>query len=76
MKHLILYLVTKSSSDGEITKGDLIWLSENDDLNSSKKSGWLPKEEWDVVGRNDFEVEVCKTHTLRIKQGTETIVRF
>lgn len=34
MEKLKLYTVTKPSSDGTFVAGDIIWLSENGDLNS------------------------------------------
>ena len=33
MENLKLYTVTKPSSDGTFVTGDIIWLSENGDLN-------------------------------------------
>lgn len=36
MENLKLYTVTKPSSDGTFVTGDIIWLSENGDLNSCK----------------------------------------
>lgn len=73
MDKLKTYTVTKSSTDGTFEVGDIIWLSENDDLNSVKGKGWLLKEEWDVSGTNDFEVEECKTHYLDISNGSESV---
>ena len=37
MEKLKLYTVTKPSSDGTFVAGDIIWLSENGDLNSCKE---------------------------------------
>lgn len=45
MEKLKLYIVTKVSTDGTIELGDMIWISENDDLNSVNGQGWLKKEE-------------------------------
>lgn len=36
MEKLKLYKVTKASSDGTFNIGDIIWLSNNEDLNSCK----------------------------------------
>ena len=75
MEKLKLYTVTKPSSDETLQVGDIIWLSENGDLNNAKAGGWLSKDEWDVDGTNDFAVEECKTHRLLIVSGEEMIVK-
>ena len=75
MEKLKLYTVTKSSSDETLQVGDIIWLSENGDLNDARAKGWLTKDEWDVAGTNDFEVEECKTHHLVVMYGSEMIVK-
>ena len=76
MEKLKLYTVTKSSTDGTFQMGDFIWLSENGDLNDAKAKGWLSKDEWDVAGTNDFEVEECRTHHLLVLDGYETVVKI
>ena len=75
MEKLKLYTVTKPSSDETLQIGDIIWLSENGDLNDARAKGWLSKHEWDVAGTNDFEVEECKTHHLVVMYGSEMIVK-
>ena len=75
MEKLKLYTVIKPSSDETLQAGDIIWLSENGDLNDAKAKGWLSKDEWDVAGTNDFEVEECKTHHLVVMYGSEMIVK-
>ena len=75
MEKLKLYTVTKPSSDETLQTGDIIWLSENGDLNDAKAKGWLSKDEWDVDGTNDFEVEECKTHRLLVTHGRESVVK-
>ena len=75
MEKLKLYTVTKSSTDETLQAGDIIWLSENGDLNDAKAGGWLSKDEWDANGTNDFAVEECKTHRLLIVSGEEMIVK-
>ena len=75
MEKLKLYTITKSSSDETLQVGDIIWLSENGDLNNAKAGGWLSKDEWDADGTNDFAVEECKTHRLLIVSGEEMIVK-
>lgn len=73
MKKLKLYTVIKASTDGTFEVGDIVWLSDNNDLNSVRSKGWLSKEEWDVPGTNDFEVTECKTHYLDIDRGAESV---
>lgn len=73
MEKLKLYTVIKSSSDGTIETGDIIWLSNNGDLNSVKGQGWLSKDEWDILGTNDFNTEECKTHYLDVANGSECV---
>jgi len=73
MEKLRLYTVIKASTDGTFEVGDIIWLSNNDDLNSVRGKGWLTKEEWNVLGTNDFEVEECKTHYLHVDGWSETV---
>ena len=75
MDKLKLYTVTKPSSDETLQVGDIIWLSENGDLNNAKAGGWLSKDEWDVDGTNDFAVEECKTHRLLIVSGEEMVIK-
>lgn len=76
MEKLKLYLVTKSSTDTTFQAGDMIWLSENGDLNSVKGKGCLPKDEWNTKYTNDFECEVCNTHYLDVADGMECVRRF
>ena len=75
MDKLKLYTVTKPSSDETLQAGDIIWLSENGDLNDAKAKGWLSKNKWDVAGTNDFEVEECTTHYLLVLDGQEMVVK-
>ena len=73
MEKLKLYIVKKASSDNTFKCGDLIWLSENGDLNSVSAGGWLSKNEWDVNGTNDFEYEISKEYFLDIHNGVESV---
>ena len=74
MEKLKLYTVTKTSSDETLQIGDIIWLSENEDLNNANK-GFLSKYEWEVAGTNDFGVEECKTYHLLVINGCEMVVK-
>lgn len=73
MEKLKLYTITKSSTDRSFEVGDMIWISENGDLNSVKGKGWLSKEEWDVPNTNDFDIAECKTHYLDVNRGVESV---
>lgn len=75
MEKLKLYTVTKPSSDNTFQTGDIIWLSKNGDLNNAMAKGWLSKDEWDVNGINDFEVEECKTHRLIVIDRHEMVAK-
>lgn len=73
MEKIKLYTVIKASTDRAFEVGDIIWLSDNNDLNSVNNKGWLSKEEWDVPNTNDFEVIECKTHYLDVHDGVESV---
>ena len=75
MEKLKLYTVIKPSSDETLQAGDIIWLSENGDLNNAKAGGWLSKDEWDVDGTNDFAVEKCRTYHLVVLDGREMVLK-
>ena len=74
MEKLKLYTVIKPSSDETLQVGNIIWVSENGDLNNANK-GFLSKHEWDVSGTNDFEVEGCRTHHLIVLGDEEIVVK-
>jgi len=73
MEKLKLYIVTKSSTDKSFRVGDLIWLSENGDLNNAMAGGWLSKDDWDVDRINDFEYKVSDTYYLDVINGRECV---
>ena len=54
MKPLTPYCVIKDSSDKTFTKGNIIWKSENGDINSVTGNGFLPCLDQDEAS-NDFE---------------------
>ena len=54
MKPLTTYCVIKDSFDGTFVKGDIIWRSENGDINSVTGNWYLPFSEQDEAS-NDFE---------------------
>ena len=53
-----LYTVTKASSDDVIRLGDLIWLSEDDTLNSIMYMGTCLRKNWDVPVKSFILVTV------------------
>ena len=73
LKKFKVYTVIKSSTDRTIKVGDIVWLSENGDLNIVQASGWLTNDEWNRPKTKDFEVEVCKNYYLDVVHGHETV---
>ena len=72
------YKVTKQSSDHTFTEGEIIWVSENGDINSIQGSGWItpsecPKKTLDFVcvEAPDYEafkignIETCKAKDFK-----------
>lgn len=74
MEKLKVYVVTKNSTDGTFRVGDLIWLSDNSDLNNASAKGWLSKNEWDIDGTNDFACRESGDYYLDIV-GKDEIIR-
>lgn len=73
MEKLKLYTVIKSSTDGTIKVGDIVWLSENDDLNIAQCKMWVTKDEWNNPKTKDFEVEPCDEYYLDVVYGHEIV---
>lgn len=71
MQPLKAYTVIKGSTDRTLREGDIVWLSENEDLNIS--GGWLSKDEWNRPETNDFIIEECATHCV-LKNGKREIL--
>lgn len=67
MEKLKLYTVIKGSTDGTIEMGNIIWISENGDLNIAGRKGFLIHDEWDNSDTKDFEVKPCKDYYLGCK---------
>lgn len=64
------YCVIKSSSDNTFVSGDIIWMSENGDINCVQAAGCIDPHE---VGRNtlDFEVEAAPDFEVVKTNGSE-----
>lgn len=61
------YCVTKSSSDNTFVSGDIIWMSENGDINSVQAAGCIDTHEvdektLDFEAESTSDFEVVKTH--------------
>ena len=72
MEKLKLYIVTQGSTDKTFKTGDLIWMSENGDINNAMGCGWLRPNEQNPETM-DFKIEESNTHHLVIKNGQEYI---
>ena len=60
MKPLTAYEVVEGSSDKTFLTGDIIWISENEDINlipvgDYKQGGWLEKEDYMASETSDFK---------------------
>ena len=66
IKPFIPYRVTKDSTDKTLHKGDIVWLSDNGDLNIAdpKYPGWLAKSEWSAPRTSDFEIEPASEYEI------------
>lgn len=78
MQILTPYEVTKASSDGTLCVGDLVWISENGDLNiADPKSpgwGWLDSADWHSPLTVDFEVKSADEYkVLHLVDGREVL---
>ena len=64
------YRVTKSSSDRTFVSGDIIWMSENGDINSVQASGCINPHE--VESKTlDFEAEAATDFEVVKNNGSE-----
>ena len=72
MKPLTPYCVIKDSSDKTFAKGNIIWRSENGDINSVTGNGFLPFLEQDEAS-NDFEcVDAPDWRVRKVDNGFST----
>ena len=64
------YRVVKSSSDNTFVSGDIIWMSENGDINSVQAAGYINPHE---VGEKtmDFEAESTSDFEVVKTNGSE-----
>lgn len=68
------YRITKDSSDGTFISGEIIWMSENGDINSVQAAGCIDPHE--VDGKTlDFEAEVESNFEVIKTNGSETCRR-
>lgn len=57
------YCITKGSSDGTFIPGEIVWLSENGDINSVQAAGSMDPNE---VGKAALDFEVIKTNRSEV----------
>lgn len=64
------YSITKDSSDGTFASGDIIWMSDNGDINSVQAAGCINPHE---VGYKtlDFEAEAAPDFEVVKTNGSE-----
>lgn len=67
------YRVTKSSSDRTFVSGDIIWMSENGDINSIQAAGFIDPHEVDEKTL-DFEIELASDFEV-VKTNSSEICR-
>jgi hypothetical protein len=73
MMRIPLLIVTKSSTDGEIRKGDKVWYSLNGDLNIVQDGGWIDSNDL-TSETTDFEYKESEKQEVLIYGRTEQIV--
>lgn len=80
LQPLIAYEITKGSSDRTFSVGDIIWMSENGDINNVKAGGWITPSEcqkesldFECVEAPDYEtfkvgnIETCRQKEQQIE---------
>lgn len=74
---LVVYKVTKNSSDGTFTVGDIIWKCKNGDIMCANQSGWIDAEEYKSIPEmSDFEAVVDTEYFVLNTGKEERIVSF
>lgn len=76
LQPLVAYEITKGSSDRTFSVGDIIWMSENGDINNVKAGGWITPSEcqkesldFECVEAPDYEVfKIGNIETCRQKE--------
>lgn len=64
------YCISKSSSDKTFVYGDVIWVSENGDINSVQAAGCIDPHEVDEKTL-DFEIELTSDFEVVKTKGSE-----
>lgn len=80
LQPLVAYEITKGSSDRTFSVGDIIWMSENGDINNVKAGGWITPSEcqkesldFECVEAPDYEtfkvgnIETCRQKEQQIE---------
>lgn len=74
MEKLTPYIVTKSSTDGAFQCGDIIWKSENGDINNLQGRGWITPDECGPETL-DFAFEKTEEYEVVHVSGHEFLCR-
>lgn len=73
LEKLQAYKITKGSSDGTFVSGEIIWISENDDINSIPDKGCIEADEVPCCTL-DFDAEEADNCIVEKSNGMEFIV--
>ena len=73
LKPLVVYRITKDSSDGTFTKDLLIWISTNGDINCAW--GFISPNEENLEKTLDFEAVVDYNHYVNVTATSESIAK-
>lgn len=71
------YRVTHGTLDGTLAIGDIVWMSENEDINvAGKYGGFLCKDEWKHNPYiNGFYVEPAEDYEVIVSGNRESLVK-
>ena len=74
---LVVYKVTKNSSDGTFTVGDIVWKCKNGDIMCANQGGWIDTDEYNNTPEmSDFEAVVDTEYFVLSTEKEERIVSF
>ena len=77
MRPNVPYRITHGTLDGTLVVGDVIWMSENEDINvPGENGGFLLKDEWKHNPYlNGFYVEQVDDYEIVVSGSRESIVK-
>lgn len=74
LQPMIPYRITKESSDHTFLVDDVIWISENGDINSVQGSGWITPSE---CSKKSLDFECVEAHDYEVlKYGNSEVCRI